>query len=151
MGHRILIIDDHPETLELMGEIFSEEGHDVVSLRSVSPDLAAIHEAGAELVIVDLRLAVDGGQLSGWDIVRLIKANEGLRSTRVLVISADARGLREHAVEAARMDGVQLLAKPFGLDALLAMVADALRGSDQSQHAARFDGQQPPPDPRRPA
>ena len=126
-NRRILTIDDHSETLELMRDIFLEERDEVIALSSISPDLSEIPNADPDLAIIDPRLSSKESQLSGWDVVRLVKARADLKDLRILVISADAESLEQHVREAAQMDGVQLLSKPFSLEHLLAMVGDAMR------------------------
>ncbi|HEX6474575.1 MAG TPA: response regulator [Candidatus Limnocylindria bacterium] len=145
---RILVIDDHVETLELMGDIFADAGHETELATSVGADMADIVAARPDLVVVDLRLSPLGERLTGWDVVRLMKSHRDLRHVRILVISADAGALEEHLDEAVRMDGVQLLAKPFSLDILLAMVHDALREWDESPGGAYSDVRDRPTPPR---
>jgi DNA-binding response OmpR family regulator len=80
------------------------------------------------LLIVDLLLSDERRELSGWEIVRLVKAHRELRGLPVLVVSADYPTIRSHITEAAAMDGVLMLTKPFSLDSLSVLVRDALRG-----------------------
>lgn len=124
---RILVIDDDADTLELMREILASEGYEVACVTEVDADLRQIHEASPNLLIVDLLLSEDGGDLSGWEIVRLVKSHRELRGLQVLVVSADYPSLRTHIAEAAEMDGVRMLTKPFSLDSLSVLVGDALR------------------------
>ena len=133
---KVLVIDDHAETLELMRDVFAEVGYESDLASEVSPDLAEILESRPDLVIVDLRLSPESWRLNGWDLVRLMKSHRDLRQTRILVLSADAGALDHHLAEAVTMDGVQLLAKPFSLDNLLSMVRDALRDSDVASKQA---------------
>jgi CheY-like chemotaxis protein len=142
---RILILDDHPATLELMRDIFLEERDEVIALATVSPDLTEISAARPDLAIVDLRLSTSASTLSGWDVVRLMKAHADLRDVHVLVISADAKELERHVEEAARLDGVQLLSKPFSLENLLAVVGEALRDRAGGQTATPSDAPAPAP------
>jgi CheY-like chemotaxis protein len=147
-SRRILVIDDHAETLELMGDIITDAGHQADLATGVSPDLAEVLKAHPDLVIVDLRLSREKARLTGWDVIRLMKAHRDLRHVRILVISADAGALNEHLAEAVGLDGVQMLAKPFSLDSLLAMVHDALRDPQDDPVGAYRDVRDRPTPPR---
>ena len=125
---RILVIDDDPTTLELMTDILVTEGYAVSCASEVDADLRQLFDAEPQLLIVDLLLSDNGGDLSGWEIVRLVKSHRELRNLQVLVVSADYPSIRSHITEAAGMDGVRLLTKPFSLDSLSVLVRDALRG-----------------------
>jgi len=129
---RILVVDDDQATLDLMQEILSEDGHEVHCVPAVSADLREILAAPPDLLIVDLLLSEHGRDLSGWDLVRLVKSHRGFTNLQILVVSADYPTLRGHIAEAAEMDGVRLLTKPFSLDSLSVLVRDALR-SDARQ------------------
>jgi DNA-binding response OmpR family regulator len=130
MNARITVIDDDADTLEVMREILEGDGHMVTCATGVSPDLSEIVSASPDVLIVDLLLSSDQSGLSGWDVVRLVKAHRLLHNLQVLVVSADYPTLRSHIPEAADMDGVRLLTKPFTLDSLIVLVRDALRSRE---------------------
>jgi DNA-binding response OmpR family regulator len=137
MTQRVMIVDDHPETLEVMREVLTNDGYDVVAVEGIDEDLRQVVAAKPDLLIVDLLLTPDPAGLSGWDIVKLARAHRHLAGMEILVVSADLVSLRGHIREASSMSHVRLLGKPFALDALTVMVADALRGStDESLPAA---------------
>ncbi len=143
-------MDDDQATLDLMHEILSGDGYDVRCLPSVSADLREIVAAAPHLLIVDLLLSDEGRDLSGWDLVRLVKSHRALTRVQILVVSADYPTLRSHIAEAAEMDGVRLLTKPFSLDSLSVLVRDALReGGWLEPEPAPLVARIPPPPPPR--
>ena len=129
LGPRVTIIDDDAETRRLMTDILEMEGYAVTSLESIEPNLSRLADSRPDLLIIDLQLRREPSELDGWDVVLLSKAHRELRTTPILVVSADYPELRRRTAAAAAMSGVQLLSKPFSLDSLAVMARDALRPS----------------------
>jgi two-component system response regulator GlrR len=146
MGARIMVIDDDLDTLEVMRDILVGEGYDVVVATGADETLTDVVAAAPDVVVVDLLLSSDQRGLSGWDVVRLIKAHRLIHDLEVLVVSADYPTLRSHIPEAASMDGVRLLTKPFTLESLSVLVRDALRERNNPFGIGPFstDGSRPP-------
>ena len=126
---RVTVLDDHPQTLDLMREVLEPDGYVVSCTARIGPELHEIRDTQPDLVVVDLLLASDQRFLSGWDVVRLVRSHADLYRVPILVISGDHALLRSVAGEARRMRDVHLLAKPFGLDELLTAVRTALSES----------------------
>ena len=141
---RIAIVDDDPTSLDLMGEVLQLEGYDVDMHRRVSPDLHEIIESKPDLLVVDLRLATSEAELSGWDIVRLAKANRDLVPLPVLVVSSDLPQLRSLIPASMGYRNVLLLGKPFALDSLTVMVRLAIEGGRPAAHYVEHGDAQHP-------
>jgi DNA-binding response OmpR family regulator len=128
LAHRVTVVDDHPQTLELMRDVLEPEGFVVSCTTRIGPELHEIRDTQPDLVVIDLLLATDQRELSGWDVARLVRSHADLYRVPILVISADHALLRSVAAEAQTMRDVHLLAKPFGIDALLGAVREAMHG-----------------------
>jgi DNA-binding response OmpR family regulator len=116
---RITVINDNPEFLELMSAILDEDAGYAVTL--IDGEATAIDEIAAsepDLIIVDLLL----GGASGWDIVALSRAHERLADIPIIICSADVVALRDRANELEEIGKVHVLAKPFGIDEVTALV-----------------------------
>jgi DNA-binding response OmpR family regulator len=141
---RIAVIDDDASSRHLMGEVLDLEGYDVITHRHVSPDLHEIIESRPDLLVVDLRLGTTEAELSGWDIVRLSKANRDLFLLPVLIVSADLPQLRSLIPAAMEYRNVLLLGKPFALDALSVMVRLAIEAArPAAQYVEHGDAPRP--------
>jgi DNA-binding response OmpR family regulator len=70
-----------------------------------------------DAVILDVRLP----DVSGWDILQALKLDQRTAHMPVLVCSAAVGELRTLQTQLARM-GVEILIKPFAIDALLTKV-----------------------------
>lgn len=124
----VLIIEDEPLIALDLREVVEELGHRVISLaRTHGEALAAINENKPGLILADIQLA-DGS--SGLDAVNEILVQ---LSTPVIFITAyPERFLLGEAPEPAF-----LIAKPFAVDALRAIISQALFFDRRSSPAAR--------------
>ncbi|HEX9181888.1 MAG TPA: sigma 54-interacting transcriptional regulator [Burkholderiales bacterium] len=114
----ILIVDDDPMLLRLLGILLREEGYRVVSADSGEKALALAAAEKPDLVITDLRM----GGMNGLALF------ESLNRTFPLlpVIILTAHGTIPEAVEATRRGVFGFLSKPYDAPALLAEARRAL-------------------------
>ena len=123
---RITVLDDDLPSLQLMRDVLEGEGYAVTPVDRVSATLDELHASSPDLIIVDLLLSPASSGLSGWDVVRLAKADRDLRLVPILLVSADLPRLRSLIPETVGLHNVMLLGKPFGLDSLTLMARLAL-------------------------
>lgn len=117
---RILVVDDDPDIRETLVANLEVRGHLVAS---AADGESALAEAGAvppDLVILDLGLP-------GLDGIEVLRRLRGWYSGSVLVLSA--RDREADKVEALDAGADDYVAKPFGMDELLARTRAALRRS----------------------
>ena len=114
----ILIVDDDPTLLRLLGILLREEGYRVVAAESAERALAQLHAERPQLVITDLKMAgMDG--LAFFAAIR--------RECPLLpVIILTAHGTIPDAVQATRNGVFGFLSKPYEASALLDEVRRAL-------------------------
>lgn len=116
---RILIVDDHPEILELLGMRLSSAGYEISTAASGEEAIAQMSVTRPDLVITDLRM--DG--IDGMDLFDYVHE----RYPALPVIIVTAHGTIPEAVRATNRGVFGFLTKPFEAEDLLAQVADALR------------------------
>ncbi|MBE7422690.1 MAG: sigma 54-interacting transcriptional regulator [Zoogloeaceae bacterium] len=114
----ILIVDDDPTLLRLLGILLREEGYRVLSADSAERALALLAAEKPNLLLTDLRMGgMDG--LALFDAVR--------RSYPLLpVIILTAHGTIPEAVEATRRGVFGFITKPYEAQTLLTEVRKAL-------------------------
>jgi CheY-like chemotaxis protein len=111
MSARVLVVDDDPDLLRLARRILQGHGYRVVTAGDGVAALALIAREPPDLLLTDLMMpALDG--------VALIQALQRQAVACPIIVCS--------AAAAVALPGVRLLPKPFGVDALLAAVADAL-------------------------
>ena len=110
---RILLVEDHSDTLELARELLGELSCEVVTARSVAEGLAAAENTPLDLVVSDIGLP-DG---TGLELMRALRERHGL-----LGIAVTGYGMEEdlHATRAAGF--VDHLVKPITIQRLAAAV-----------------------------
>jgi DNA-binding response OmpR family regulator len=111
---RILVVEDDPVIRELIVEVLSDEGHSVIEAADGATGVHLAQSEQPNLILMDLMLPV----MDGVAAIRKLKSSSETSSIRTIAMSAGTN-LRSHANEI-RADGT--LAKPFDIDALLALV-----------------------------
>lgn len=124
-GDRILLVDDSPETLEVLERNLADHGFAISKALNASDAMEHLRESPADLVITDVRMP----GMSGLDLLRHLRENHP--DMEVMLITGYAT--IEGAVEAVKTGAQEYLAKPFTADELLAAVGRAL----EKLHAAR--------------
>lgn len=111
---RVLLIEDADDIVELVSNIFEDEGFAYSVATDGEAGLAVAYSWAPDLILLDLSLP----KLSGWDVIQRLRAG-GLR-TPVIALTAHAiRGDRERALSLGCDD---YLSKPFELDQLLGVM-----------------------------
>jgi DNA-binding NtrC family response regulator len=128
-GPRILVVDDEQIILDLMRRVLSREGYQVMTARHADDAMSEIGAGNYDLAITDVDLLrSDGHRLMGL----MGKASP---HTALVVMT----GYPDEAVmRFARAHAQGLLAKPFALEQLLAVVRGALsiQGKDGKEPEA---------------
>ena len=120
----LLLVDDDPGLLKLLGMRLVSEGYSVVTAESGQEGLKALGREKVDLVISDLRMdEMDGMQL----FVEIQKLQPGMP-----VIILTAHGSIPDAVAATQQGVFSFLTKPVDKDALYKAIDDALEHSAPS-------------------
>ena len=118
---RILVIDDDPESRDVVSEILTLHGFDVVAASDGMQGLGRFLEFAPDLVITDLIMP---GREGIETIVSLRR-----RDPRVRIIAMSGGGVRsarDYLTVAQLVGARRVLAKPFSSDELLTVVNDLL-------------------------
>jgi CheY-like chemotaxis protein len=108
----VLVVDDDTSILDTVSAILSGEGYEVVSAASGQEALDAVARKQPQLILLDMRMPL----MDGWAVARALR-EQGI-SIPIVVMTA-AESAKRWADE---VGAEGYLAKPFGLDELLATV-----------------------------
>jgi two-component system response regulator (stage 0 sporulation protein F) len=108
----ILVVDDDPGLRSLLEEVLVDQGYEVVTADDGASAVRAVLAREPDLILLDMRLPI----MTGWDVAHELRAR-GYR-TPVIVMTA-ALSSENWAAE---VGAVGYLAKPFDIDALIAIV-----------------------------
>ncbi len=115
---RLLLVDDERVALRNLEHVMKKEGYQTVATQSGANALAALEEQPFDVVLTDLRMEkVDGLQI-------LRRCRELYPGTEVIIITGFAT--LESAVELMKQGAFYYIAKPFRLDDVRKVVAEAL-------------------------
>jgi DNA-binding NtrC family response regulator len=115
---RLLIVDDDPVALDLLREVLSKEGYEVVSALSAEEAISQGIENIFDVIITDVRM----GEKDGMDVLRSFKKT----SPETAVIMITAFGSIDTAIEAIREGAFDYISKPFKLEEIKITVRRAL-------------------------
>lgn len=121
----ILVIDNDPSLQALFRDVLEGEGYRVTTRGTPTTDRDEFLALGPDLLILDLVL--DRAE-SGWRFLQRLKADPATAAVPVLVCSAAVEAI-ERARERLVAWSCAILAKPFDLEAFLALVRQCLEPS----------------------
>ena len=117
---RILVIDDEPVVIDVLGTLLRKEGHEVATAQEAATGRGLFETAGPwDAVLVDVMLP----DANGLDVLRWIRDRDP--DTAVLMITAF--GTVENAVIAMKLGAFHYLTKPFKNEEVRLLVAGAVR------------------------
>ncbi len=115
---RILVVDDAPDTIEVVERHLKTAGYQVMTAPGATEAVRALETAHVDVVITDLRMP----RISGMDLIRHVREN--YPDTEVVMLTGYAS--IPNAVEAMRTGAQEYLAKPFTEEELLSAVRRVL-------------------------
>jgi len=116
---QVLIVDDEPSILSVLGTLLRAQSHEVTPVRSAEAAMETLRQKSFDLMISDIRM----GSMDGMQLLREVRrSNPGMA-----VIMLTAFGTVETAVEAMKEGAFDYVTKPFKVDELLITVQRALQ------------------------
>jgi two-component system sensor histidine kinase/response regulator len=103
----IMIIDDEPDNLNVLGVMLRQKGWNVRAFPRGKMALVAAADERPDLVLLDIRMP----EMDGYEVCRLFKADERLRSIPIIFLSAFSEP--SDKVRAFAAGGVDYVTKPF--------------------------------------
>jgi DNA-binding response OmpR family regulator len=116
MQKRVLVIEDEPNISEALRFILSRNGWRVDVTADGHSALGSLSANPPDLLILDLMLP----GVSGFDILRSLRAREETRALPVLMLTA--KGQAADRIEAERLGVTRFMTKPFANAEVLAAV-----------------------------
>lgn len=122
----ILIVDDVPANLKVLGDILKSEGYKVRPVPNGTLALQVALKEKPDLILLDIMMP----DMDGFEVCRQLKESPYLRDIPVIFISAlnDTKDI----VKALKCGGVDFITKPFQAEEILARVSTHLKLHQQS-------------------
>lgn len=123
MTDKILIADDEPNILLSLDYLMRREGFEVLLARDGDEALALLQRERPRLVLLDVMMP---GK-SGHEVLAALRADEALKHTLVLMLSA--KGRDTDVAKGLGLGADAYVTKPFSTQALVAQVRAMLAGA----------------------
>lgn len=118
---RVVYVEDEQEMIELVRLILSRKGCEVIGANGGREGLEIIGREQPDLVLLDLMMP----DMDGWDVYQQMKADEGMRSIPVIVVTAKAQSIdKVLGLHIAKVD--DYISKPFSPQELMESVERVL-------------------------
>ena len=115
-ARRVLIVEDNLDAAQTLAEVLELEGHEVRMARDGNTGLAMAREEKPDVVFCDIGLP----DLDGYGVARALRADESLRSIRLVAVTGYAQPEDKERAREAGFDAH--LAKPSPIEEVISLV-----------------------------
>jgi len=109
----VLIVEDEESILLSLEFLLGKEGYAVTAARDGAAALRALQARPPDLVLLDVMLPL----IDGFELCRLIRENQALRGTRIMLVTA--RGREAEIARGMALGADAYLTKPFSTRELM--------------------------------
>ncbi|MCP4220389.1 MAG: response regulator, partial [bacterium] len=113
---RILIVDDNPENLQVLGKTLREEGYKLLAARSGMQALTSVKKKKPDLILLDIMMP----EMDGYEVCRRLKQDP--QTDRIPVIFLTAKSDTADMVKGFELGGVDYITKPFVKEIVFARI-----------------------------
>lgn len=111
-GARILVVDDDPNSLDIVRTFLESRGYDVTTAINGQDALAQLERVRPALMLLDVMMP----GMDGWEVARVVKNHPQFGDVRVVMLTARSDFADKH--EGLRAGADDYLVKPIQLDDL---------------------------------
>lgn len=127
--HKILVVDDEPDTLELLRFNLTQAGFDVITADTGTEAITKVRQYQPDLIVLDLMLP----EVDGLEVFKILRRNQATASIPVIMLTAKA-------AEFDRVLGLELgaddyVTKPFSVRELVLRIKKLLAQPVQTDSA----------------
>jgi DNA-binding response OmpR family regulator len=120
MSAKILVVDDEPNVLRLIGYALQIEGYEIVTAETGAEALKKVETEGPDLVILDIMLP----DLSGIEVCQQLRSKAGMIDLPIIMLSA--RTQVPDKIKGLEAGADEYVTKPVDSDEMVARVAALL-------------------------
>jgi diguanylate cyclase (GGDEF)-like protein len=135
---RVLAVEDDPTQSLILRSVLGKAGYEI----AVCSDPAQFENLLAsflpDLLLMDIHLDRGVGDISGFDLVRLLRQNDQFAHLPVIFVSGDRE--RDALMESAMSGGDTLVSKPVDWGVLLSQIASRLERASAVREVTDRDG-----------
>ena len=120
MSRRILVVEDQQDNRQILRDLLTNNGFDVVEAEDGQSGVIAAKTQRPDLILMDIQLPV----LDGYEATRQIKSDPNLKAIPIIVVTSYALSGDDRKAHDAGCDAY--VTKPFSPRALLAKIREFL-------------------------
>jgi len=124
-GHRVLVVDDEPNIVDVVTMALKFQGFSVESAGTGAQALSAVASFHPHLIVLDVMLP----DMEGFDVAQRL----GAQHARVPIIYLTARDATEDKIRGLSLGGDDYVTKPFSLEELVARIRSILRRTGEAE------------------
>ncbi len=115
----ILIVDDVPQNIQILGNILRKEGYDIAFAKSGEETLKRVKNKDFDLILLDIMMP----GMDGYETCKIIKEKEREKEkSETPIVFLTAKNDTESTVKGFKLGAVDFITKPFNATELLARV-----------------------------
>lgn len=116
---RILLVDDEPDIIQLLSQILSSEGYDILTAPDGDRAVEILDRERVDATLLDILMP----NRNGMSVLRHIRDHHPTIKTIMLTGYIDL----QYAMEAKKMGAVDYISKPYKLETILSTLERALK------------------------
>lgn len=116
----VLIVDDNPNNIKVLGKIIEEMHCDVAMVMNGKDALIFLEEDKPDLILLDVMMP----EIDGYEVCKLIKKDEKHKNIPIIFITAKTD--TEDVVKGFKVGAIDYITKPFNIEELCARVSTQL-------------------------
>jgi two-component system, cell cycle response regulator DivK len=120
MSKRILAVEDQEDNMQILRDLLTSSGYEMVEAENGEEALAAVAKHRPDLILMDIQIPI----IDGYEVTRRIKADPALQSIPIIAVTSHAMDFGEKKARAAGCDN--FVAKPYSPRQLLAKIRQYL-------------------------
>ena len=132
--YKILIVEDDPNTAEMLRAYFETQGYQVLTAAWGSEAIQVCQDTVPDLIIEDIRLP----DIDGYQVVHELRKHT--RTSNVPIIFLTERQAHDDRIAGLRLGAVAYLSKPFDMQELNLRVRNALRRASYASLVSPITG-----------
>lgn len=118
-GLQVLVVDNNPDSRDLLTLIFEEYGVETIAAKSVGEALEILKQIKPDLLISEISLPKE----DGYSLMHKVKAFESAEQAQIPAIALTTSARESDRAHALSVGFAQHLSKPFDIDELIETVA----------------------------
>jgi len=116
----ILIVDDVPKNLQLMGKILRDRGYEIAMATNGKEALETLKDIHPDLILLDIMMP----EMDGYETCKIIKANKDFQDIPIIFLTG--RSDTDDVVKGLKLGAIDYVSKPFNTSELLLRVSTYL-------------------------